>query len=703
MERKIFLAGLILFTAINLEAGKIELKEGCYKLSYPFDKKACTQQYIKKVLIDGKKQTSAHVAVARWWGIPKVEIIFNLENYYKINGIKLYTTIGKDQRIRTVTVLSSLDGAHYKEIIKKENEKHSITYPEPQIIEIKFKPSLSRYIKLILEKDPKYPGFQLSEVEIYCEGKSEREKIKGKITNLLKNPGFEEGMVNWEIKKISGHPDVYLSEESHSGRKSIVIENKGGVDFAIVSQSFPVVPGENYTLVFWYRMEKEKGGSAEVSFLQKKGEKNIYLPQTTKWTKWQIRKNSGNLVSGTVSFILWHRNNKIWIDDVSIYGPLYKTTSQKFTTKISLPNPGFEEDKNKDNIPDGWTPQIFENQGNPVMSYEDGRNSKKSVAIYTPDETSAGCWSTTISVKPHTYYKLSFWYKTSGQGCPEILFFGDRYIPPTSHNRWEKGVIWGNSGTSDKLNLTLLLYHRPEQKVWFDDLEISEIPPDSAEFYYYKEDAYVSKDMPVIFALGSRNFGIKTPLKLIFEVPEGIKLEGVWVSDSLESGKFDLRKIKRGGENYYHYIIEIPYVWTYPEMVHIFLTTNWKEGRKGRGYFWAEWGGGKQKEEAVTFHSIRIPRARILKKIYAGFNLYGEVLGYIWPDFFTNFQRLGLNMLHLSSKEFVNPRSELLDRFIREAKRRGITVVCDYAPFVNTKGIKNSDTASAGTFLHQSI
>jgi len=153
-------------TTIPSGAKSLKLNRGCYKIDIPADD-GCGKGQLDKVLIDGGKKTSYHEGVARWWGKSKVEVTFDLGSERKISGVKVYTTINKDQRIKAITVSGSLDGQTYKGITDKENPDKDIIYPKSQVIEIGFEAASYRYVKFIIEKDPKYSGFQVSEVEIF--------------------------------------------------------------------------------------------------------------------------------------------------------------------------------------------------------------------------------------------------------------------------------------------------------------------------------------------------------------------------------------------------------------------------------------------------------------------------------------------------------------------------------------------------------
>jgi len=141
-------------------------------------------------------------------------------------------------------------------------------------------------------------------------------------------------------------------------------------------------------------------------------------------------------------------------------------------------NPGFEIDANQDGIPDGWRAEIkkesnWPKKGNPVFKIEKGYEGK-SASIENFAKYDWGEYIQDIKVEPNKTYLLTLRYKTASTsaGRAEVVFIKDLYL--NNSINWNKIAYLINSGDRTSIPLRLVLYNRPGQKVWFDNVRVEE-------------------------------------------------------------------------------------------------------------------------------------------------------------------------------------------------------------------------------------
>ena len=162
-----------------------------------------------------------------------------------------------------------------------------------------------------------------------------------------------------------------------------------------------------------------------------------------------------------------------WILGVSLTVSL-SSANQAFGQGANLvKNPGFEDDRDHDGKPDGWTG--WRGKGTPRFKLRDGGHTgKKAMTV----ECTEGDWgeltlTVNLKVKPHTDYTLSFWHKMSRRDFKKIAcaFAGTTIKIDASKTDWTKAVVTRNSGEKTELNLGFFI-NRRNNTLWIDDVMV---------------------------------------------------------------------------------------------------------------------------------------------------------------------------------------------------------------------------------------
>ena len=151
----------------------------------------------------------------------------------------------------------------------------------------------------------------------------------------------------------------------------------------------------------------------------------------------------------------------------------------------------------KYNIEPGWKAKNVPEKGipsNAIMTWEKrGIESSYALAIETKSKNDFGMWSLEkpVAVKPNTIYVLTVhsrvevpaveWGKGLAQGGPpEVLVAGnDFYIGnPFCRKDWTLNeFVFRSKPEAKEITISLVLYHRLGQKVWFDNLQLRPAHP----------------------------------------------------------------------------------------------------------------------------------------------------------------------------------------------------------------------------------
>jgi hypothetical protein len=152
-------------------------------------------------------------------------------------------------------------------------------------------------------------------------------------------------------------------------------------------------------------------------------------------------------------------------------------------------------------------------------------------------------WETQLSsIKPHTKYVISFWYRLPEKGRMEVILFG-KSLPITQMFRYNP-MHWCRYSAivdSGKFNGKCMISFSSKQgigpfKFWIDQIEVYEgespIGQNCARLeYQYYNTAYVSPDiispLPFAFEWTFANNQRPTEIQYIVELPEEIEIVGV--------------------------------------------------------------------------------------------------------------------------------------------------------------------------------
>jgi hypothetical protein len=109
-------------------------------------------------------------------------------------------------------------------------------------------------------------------------------------SNLLKNPGFEDGFSNWERSTEEGDVEFYLGASAHSGIKSGVIHIMSSGGWGHYSQEVPISNSKNIHAEVWAKLANGGDDNAELA-VQTYDADGILLDgedksvDSTEWTK----------------------------------------------------------------------------------------------------------------------------------------------------------------------------------------------------------------------------------------------------------------------------------------------------------------------------------------------------------------------------------------------------------------------------------
>jgi len=322
-----------------------------------------------------------------------------------------------------------------------------------------------------------------------------------------------------------------------------------------------------------------------------------------------------------------------------------------------LVNPSFEEDRDRDDRPDGWRPLAFESPAR--LDWDDSvcRGGKRSVRIsdsFRPGDQRdwkrcTGRWvSRPRPIRPGTRYELEVWVKTLGVTGHA-----------SAHMAWQRDTSWLSesptariSGSSDwrKLSVSAVApaganslvvsmnLSRSKGTAWFDDVRvsgISDVPPRAEYTFHDTADWF-----PFTFPLDDPN------------------LDSIDLTELLHApaGKHGFLTARRDGHFYF------------------------QDGTRAR-FFGTNVGGrhcAPRKEQA------RIVAARLAKfgvnllRLHSLDGRYGPLIDY------------GKG----TSQEFDPGALDRVDYFISELKRRGIYVyldLLDYRWFRTADGVEHGD------------
>lgn len=146
-------------------------------------------------------------------------------------------------------------------------------------------------------------------------------------TNLVPNPGFEQGLDGWAT---SGKGEFAAdSQVKHGGGRSarITVPPDANLEFQQIAWSMPAKPGEHYSASFWLRTEGLKDGAGAYGAIEffRGGDRLVYFQsQMTRTLSWQPMPIEAVAPGGTDRMrvvLICHAHGTAWFDDVTISRP----------------------------------------------------------------------------------------------------------------------------------------------------------------------------------------------------------------------------------------------------------------------------------------------------------------------------------------------------------------------------------------------
>ena len=310
--------------------------------------------------------------------------------------------------------------------------------------------------------------------------------------NLLKNPGFEDGINGWN--KGKGCPINSVNNNSRSGDSALMFE---GTRCSIFQKINGLKPNTTYKVSVFIKSENNEAALLKVRFY---GDKDI----TRRYSKSQYGevtatfKTGPDNTSARIALLKYAEGatGKTWFDDLSVTeaGAVSRPQNNKerVTVKLSsknlLTNSGFE-----DGIK-GWN----KGKGCPIYSVKNNARSGDSALMF--EGTRCGVFQNVKGLKPNTTYKVTAYIKSENNEAAslKIRFYGDKDITRRySESQYGEVTATFKTGPDNtSARIALLKYAEgAEGKTWFDDISVIEIGTQ-----------LVSDDKPIRDILSEKNY-----------------------------------------------------------------------------------------------------------------------------------------------------------------------------------------------------
>lgn len=317
--------------------------------------------------------------------------------------------------------------------------------------------------------------------------------------NLLVNGSFEEGTYG-PSQNPNGwiHPTPFASAHfswdkkyAVDGGKSVRI-SASVPDDAFWTQTVTVKPQTIYHLTGWIKTENvvftpgpenQMVIGANLSVLHNLS-RSVGVLGSTNWKYVTLEFNSENNSQVTIAARLGYWSGIVtgtaWFDDLRL---------EEFTSD-QLVNGNFEQGPDKrGTTPTGWTHLGIRTSTRATWDDKVSIKGKKSVRLTSTEPDDAG-WIQTISVKPHTLYRLTGWIKTENvarsaepvQAGANLSLLGTwTYTPGIQGTQdWKRVILDFN--TEDRSQITIMARlgywsGTTTGTAWFDDLRLKEFSP----------------------------------------------------------------------------------------------------------------------------------------------------------------------------------------------------------------------------------
>lgn len=151
---------------------------------------------------------------------------------------------------------------------------------------------------------------------------------------------------------------------------------------------------------------------------------------------------------------------------------------------VPTPNPGFEAG---DALPEGWTPVTSSAQAVFIWDRAEARSGERSLYMRNYGPRWAIWRSDSFAVRPEARYRLAVWAKIRFEDAvsPSRLYLRVRrgrwtrveHVTSGAHGEWRRySLEFETDPGVDTLHIELSNLGGRGTEVWFDDLELTEIP-----------------------------------------------------------------------------------------------------------------------------------------------------------------------------------------------------------------------------------
>jgi len=146
-------------------------------------------------------------------------------------------------------------------------------------------------------------------------------------TNLISNPGFEQGLESWDKE---GHAEYATDDnEKHSGKQSgrITVALDQTPEYQKLVRSLRVKPGQEYILTYWVKCRDVKDGAgayAALEFCDDEGRLGLAQTAPSHAEHWHPECVEGTVPPGATEMrlaLILHAHGTAWFDDAVLYIP----------------------------------------------------------------------------------------------------------------------------------------------------------------------------------------------------------------------------------------------------------------------------------------------------------------------------------------------------------------------------------------------
>jgi arylsulfatase A-like enzyme/GH35 family endo-1,4-beta-xylanase/acylphosphatase len=291
-------------------------------------------------------------------------------------------------------------------------------------------------------------------------------------SSLLKNGDFEKGLDSW----ISfGETDAVTGNQKSGNSAGALLADRSGL-----KQKVKVKPHTDYILTGWVKSENNEPVRVKIMFNDKSRKDVSKVIKENKYTKVEIKFNSGNSNTVTVAVTKWNSGNSpayadnFYLADVktleemkaaktaTVSGPVAKSLVDD--GKNLIPNGGFEK---------GMAP--WKRFGDAEIVSDGNQHSGNNCLGILGDKTGA---NQTIRLKPNTNYELSGWVKSSNNERVSLTvkIEGQKPIRKIAkEDSYKKLTLTFNTGNQKEVKVSVSKWNAGDSPAWADDIYLKKL------------------------------------------------------------------------------------------------------------------------------------------------------------------------------------------------------------------------------------